>query len=1032
MTSRIPALGRESMSGSGLRFGFGSMVRQLLPPAPFRELAIRACLLIFLCVGFPARAQYRSDVWTADNGLPQNIVRGIYQAPDGFLWIATFDGLVRFDGIHFTVFNKSNAPGMDSNRIVSMYGEPHGDLWLNTEGGGLTRYHDGVFQTFGAAQGVPEKTVRGITGDDTGRVWILTSDTIAEWDRARERFADVTSSAPRLKYESLRWANQGFWGWDERGIHCFIKGRFFHYPIPQRISGASILTIAHERNGTIWVETTDRKYFRIESGKPAVSVSEPAITYVDGGGRSWVLQLGHELYRSVNYLNSGQVSTIKFASMGEDRERNLWFGTEGQGLYRLQRQSISVYSKQPGMTEDNIYPIFQDQSGGMWIGAWRMGLSRFSNGKFTSFTVADGLPGRLITSIYRDREGRLWVAAHGGVAVYQNGRFHIPAELSLPERSVVQAMYQDQAGALWFGTSRGLVSLKDNQSRLFTVADGLAADDVRVIIESHAGDLWIGGYGGLTRLRNGKFSHWTEPDGLPSNNIRALYEDSDAVIWIGTYDGGLGRLKGGTFTRFNMRDGLFNNGVFQVLEDDHGNLWMSCNRGIYRVSKRELNDFADGKRNTISSVAYGKVDGMANVECNGGLWPAGVKARDGKLWFPTQEGIAVIDPAAVSYNPQPPPVVIESFLEDRRPVSLTGSARVPPRAENIEIQYTAPSFIKPEQIHFKYWLEGLDSNWVDAGARRTAYYSHLQPGKYSFHVIAGNSDGVWNDTGATQVFTVLPAFYQTTWFRLWCFVIVAGILWLLYALRLRQVASHMQARLEERLEERERIARDLHDTLLQGFVSAYMQLDVANDRLAADSPAKPLVQHVLDLMKQVSEEGRSAIRSLRSPHPASDGLEEKLSGIREEFPLQEQVEFRVIVEGTPSALLPFIREEVYRIAREAVINAFRHSGASSIEVEIKYAARSLRIIVRDNGCGVDSEMLQTGREGHWGLSNMRERAEKIGAKFAVLSRAGAGTEVELSVPGKVAFETTSSEGWWKRLTRWFPGQTGTDVPPGRE
>ena len=254
----------------------------------------------------------------------------------------------------------------------------------------------------------------------------------------------------------------------------------------------------------------------------------------------------------------------------------------------------------------------------------------------------------------------------------------------------------------------------------------------------------------------------------------------------------------------------------------------------------------------------------------------------------------------------------------------------------------------------------------------------------------------------------------------------------LHELRLRQVAGYMQARMEERLEERERIARDLHDTLLQGFLSAYMQLDVANDRLPADSPAKPLVQHVLDLMKQVSEEGRNAIRSLRSPHPASDGLEERLSGIREEFSLQEQVDFRVVVEGKPIALHPLIREEVYRIAREAVINAFRHSEAGRIEVEIKYAARSLRVMVRDNGCGVDPKVLRTGREGHWGLSNMRERAEKIGAKFAVLSRAGAGTEVELSVPGKVAFETVSSQGWSKRLTRWLPAKTAADVPPSRE
>ena len=318
------------------------------------------------------------------------------------------------------------------------------------------------------------------------------------------------------------------------------------------------------------------------------------------------------------------------------------------------------------------------------------------------------------------------MATHGGVAIYKSGHFHQPSHLSLPERSVVQAIYQDQDGTLWFGTNRGLVSLTKNGTSLFTVNEGLATDDVRVILQTRAGDLLVGGYGGLTRIRQGHFSHWTEREGLPSNNIRSLYEDNDGAVWIGTYDGGLGRFKNGAFTRFTMRDGLYDNGVFQILEDGAGSLWMSCNRGIYRVKKQELNDFAEGRRSTISSIAYGKVDGMATVECNGGLSPAGVKARDGKLWFPTQAGIAVVDPAAVSYNPHPPPVVIESIVQDRTPVRLTEAIRLPPHAQNIEIQYSAPSFIKPEQIHFKYWLEGLDSSWIDAGggAPRTILTFH--------------------------------------------------------------------------------------------------------------------------------------------------------------------------------------------------------------------------------------------------------------------------------------------------------------------
>jgi len=992
--------------------------------------AVLVLVLLGLCSSIQLRAQYRYDVWTADNGLPQNIVRGIYQSPDGFLWVATFDGLVRFDGVQFRVFNKSNTPGMASNRIVSLHGDRSGNLWMSSEGGDLTLYRNGTFQSMGAGQGVSEKSVRGVTGDDAGHVWILSGDKIEEWQQDSGRFIDVTPA--QLQYNILLWDNEGFWASDGTGLHCFAKGKFLHYALPRQLAQASILSVAHEHNGIVWIETKDRRYFKIEPGKAAIAFRQPLITYVAESGHSWNLQLGHELLRTVEYLNANKTSKLGFVSMYEDLEKNLWLGTEGNGLYRLQKQSIVVHSRQPGMTEDNIYPILQDRSGAIWIGAWNMGLSRYFDGTFTAFTPAEGLPSKLVTALYEDNEGQLWVGTHGGVFVYKNGHFHRPTHLALPERSVVQAISQDSGGTFWFGTNRGLVSLTKNDTTLFTTTNGLATDDVRVVLPTRSGELLVGGYGGLTRIRNGQFSHWTEREGLPSNNVRSLYEDNDGVIWIGTYDGGLGRFKSGTFTRFTMANGLYNNGVFQILEDSAGSLWMSCNRGIYRVKKQELNDAAEGRRATISSIAYGKVDGMATVECNGGLAPAGIKTRDGKLWFPTQAGIAVVDPAAVSYNPHPPPVAIESIVQDRTPIPSTKAIRLPPHGQNIEIQYSAPSFIKPEQIHFKYRLEGLDSSWIDAGGRRTAYYSHLPPGEYSFHVIAANSDGVWNENGATMAFTVLPAYYQTAWFRSLCVAVFAVLLWVLYRLRLRQVAARMQARLEERLSERERIARDLHDTLLQGIASAHMQLDVANDRLPGDSPAKPLVQRVLSLMEQVSTEGRNAIRSLRSSESERNRLDEMLARVRDEIGAQQAVDFRVIVAGEHKDLQPLIRDEVYRVSREATINAFRHANATSIEVEIEYAAHKLCITVRDNGCGIDEKLLQTGREGHWGLSSMRERAEKIHAKLDVFSRPGAGTEVQLSIPGTVAYDRADRDNWWSRIVKRLAAAYKSNISAARE
>ena len=469
----------------------------------------------------------------------------------------------------------------------------------------------------------------------------------------------------------------------------------------------------------------------IPAGKQAVEPIDLAhpqsVSYRDPHGHVWKFHIGQRLTRFLDFESSGQPASISFTHLLEDNEGNVWIGTEGNGLYQLQEQSIDVYSKAQGLPDQDIYPVYQDHSGAIWLGAWQSGLSCFRDGRFTNYTTAQGLPGRLVSALGGDKDGNLWVGTHGGLGIFRDGQFHKPPVL-LPERTVAQAILQDRGGTMWIGTTNGLVTYRQGPSRTLTVEDGLAGNDVKVIVEGATGDLWFGGYGGLTRLHGGRFTHWSERDGLPSDNIRAIYEDRDGTIWIGSYDGGLGRLKDGKFTRYSQRDGLFNNGVFQILEDGRGNLWMSCNRGIYRVSKQELNEFAEGKRKTITSIAYGKADGMLNVECNGGMWPAGIKTGDGKLWFPTQDGVAVIDPGTVRINPQPPPVVIEAAFVDRAPVPLQDSLKIPPGKENLEIEYTALSFIHSDQIRFRYKLEGLDSNWIDAGSRRTAYYSHLPPG----------------------------------------------------------------------------------------------------------------------------------------------------------------------------------------------------------------------------------------------------------------------------------------------------------------
>ncbi|HEX8636718.1 MAG TPA: triple tyrosine motif-containing protein, partial [Pyrinomonadaceae bacterium] len=420
--------------------------------------------------------------------------------------------------------------------------------------------------------------------------------------------------------------------------------------------------------------------------------------------------------------------------------------------------------------------------------------------------------------------GRLWFGFWNGAYYLENGVFTDFTE-KFGLGPAIADIHEDSSGTLWFASSTGLFRYRAGALTRLTTADNLVGNNVKVIHESKDGTLWFGTYGGLSRLKNGEFQSFTVSDGLASNQIRSLYEDADGVFWIGSYDGGLTRLKDGKFTVYNSQNGLFNDGVFQILEDG-GNLWMNSNRGIYRVAKQQLNDFADGRIARIESIAYGKADGLLETEGNGGQQPAGIKARDGNLWFPTQGGVAVIDPQKIQTNQYAPPVLIES-------IALNGASGFVPRdvleispdVENIQINYTGLSFVKPEQVRFRYRLSGLDSDWVEADTRRAAYYSHLPPGEYQFTVIAANSDGVWNETGASLKVLVVPPFYRTFWFIA---LAIAGLFGLVVVFYQRRVAHVERARrtqenfarqlIESQERERSRIAGELHDGLSQSLV----------------------------------------------------------------------------------------------------------------------------------------------------------------------------------------------------------------------
>jgi signal transduction histidine kinase/ligand-binding sensor domain-containing protein len=808
------------------------------------------------------------------------------------------------------------------------------------------------------------------------------------------------------------WQNGGFWGQDTNNLHVFLRGRSLVYPLPPQLLRSPVWGIGLDQQGTLWVETLDGKQMTVDTtkaGQPTFTSAPSTVTYFGSDGHPWKMRVGHRLTRSMDVLSSGKPVTIPVTHFFEDHQANIWLGTEGQGLYRLQRQSINTYSQEQGLADRDVYAIYQDHSDAIWIGAWHTGLSRFKDGKFTTYTVANGLPALLVTALEEDRDGHLWVGTHGGLVVFDHGRFRKPAGPILPDRSVVQAIHQDRSGTMWFGTSRGLVRYQQGVSKLFTARDGLAADDIHVIVEDHAGDLWIGGFGGLARLHDGRFTRWTEQDGLPGNSIWSIYQDRDNVIWIGTYSQGLARFQNGRFTRFTEREGLFSNGVFQILEDADSNFWISCNRGIYRVSRRELNDVAAGNLTSVHSTAYGKTDGLLDPECNGGIWPAGIKTRDGKLWFPTQNGVAVIDPATVIHDPQAPPVVIESASLDRAPLPVTAPLHIAPGHDNLEIRYTAPTFIKAEQIRFRYRLEGMESNWVDAGSRRTAYYSHLPPGDYVFRVIAENSAGIWNTQGKSLAISVAAPFYKTWWFSTLLLLLSAALLLLFSNHRIAQLqrAKAAQQAFSQQLiasqeSERKRIAAELHDSLGQRLVVinnlALFFLKAHRQRHPSDAEIET-IEEISAEAGLAMEETRNISYNLRPFQLDRLGLTKSIEALIRTAAKSSGIAIIDELANVDDAFPEETRINFYRIVQEALNNIMKHSQATEAKVLILRNPDQVVLSMHDNGRGfVPSSRLPEKTQGGFGLTGMAERATLLGGTLKMESVPGNGTVMTVQIP----------------------------------
>jgi signal transduction histidine kinase/ligand-binding sensor domain-containing protein/ActR/RegA family two-component response regulator len=754
--------------------------------------------------------EYRYETWEEAEGLPHYSINGIVQGSEGYLWLATYYGLVRFDGKKFVVFDHTNTPQMQNNQIWCLEKDAQGTLWAGTSAG-LLALRNGVFQAVEdpALLGV---SVRTLHATPNGDLWIGTSGKgVFVMRGSRMTPAGLAGHTIRC---FLPDRSTGIWIGTNDGLYYFQGGQFRHYGRAAGLPGNRVLSLHQDTAGVLSIGT-DAGLARL-SGEGIRVVRKPGLTgevvwalKEDRDGNLWIGTLGSGLAREHKgrlefFENFRHISSKAITALYEDREGSLWFGASGGGLGRLHDVPFRTLTTDQGLPGNVVQTVLAARDGTVWVGFNGAGLAHLAatGVALKTYNHTSGLPSNDIWCLHEDRDGHIWAGTFNGMVVRLGAgppKTFTQAE-GLPAEPIL-ALTTDHHGALWIGTmSGGLARLQNGKTRVYRTADGLPSDQVRVIHEDRSGRLWVGTDRGLSLFENGHFTNFTKQNGLSGNFIFTIHEDADGTFWIGTFDGGLTRWRAGVFVPFGPGSGFPAATVFQLLEDRQGYVWVSSSTGIFRLDKRELSAYADGRVKRVHSDAYGTYEGLNSRECNGGQ-PAGAGTSDGRLWFPTMKGLAMVQAASIAPNPVPPPVLVESVKADGKDYAVTSPVTLPPGSRNLEIQYTALSLVAPQKVHCKYRLLPFDRDWVDAGDRRTAFYANLPPGSYRFQVIAANNDGLWNENGASLGLTIRPRFYQTSACLLICLAACAGIVWTWHNRRTRRLKS-LNQELEQRVEER--------------------------------------------------------------------------------------------------------------------------------------------------------------------------------------------------------------------------------------
>jgi signal transduction histidine kinase/sugar lactone lactonase YvrE len=970
----------------------------------FRFAGLPLCLFALAAVAGPAagsNAPFIVDSWSAENGPdkgpPDNEIISVIQAHDGYLWLGTLHGLVRFDGIHFTLFDVMNTPGLPSDRIVFLFEDSRTNLWVGTESADLCSIKNGVVKKIDSGS-VAGKIIFA-DEDATGTIWFCTDSGKIFGVRDGKLNPPPAAFLAQSLYarafhmrtlgtDAVAWEIQngriekmhggrlekdcGTCPWPARPVFAVLNSVSGFVPIQ---FDADVTATCRDRDGNLIVGTRD-------------------------DGVYWYGADGN--FQRISAAEGLSAKTV--LSLCVDRDGNLWVGTDGGGLDRVKWK---IFSPPAGFPSFDAQSLSADDHGGLWTAFNARGVSYWTTNSVQDFAI--GRASNAWTALV-DREQRVWAGSRDeGLFLFQTNHF-----ISAPGATIlgpaIFALFESRDGQLWAGTQNGLGNFDGQNWRLFTTRDGLSENAVRAIAEDGGGNLWVGTEGGgLNLFKDGKISSFhADGNGLSSDDISCLYSDKAGVLWVGTSGHGLARFENGWWARYSSTNGLASDSIGYITEDDEGYLWIGSNVGLMRIPKKSLNDFAAGITNVISCRTYGKADGLPTRECSAGSQPATCRTPDGKLWFPTIKGLASVNPAELKPHLQPPAVMIESVLVDGREQNTNrlNSAwlppiTVPPGGEELEIHYTALNFSAPEMVRFKCWLESHETSWSEASDERVARYPKLPPGHYRFHVKACNEDNIWSGSDAAVLaVTVQPQFWQTGWFRasvILCLLgIVAAVVRYLSTQKLHRQLQTFQQR--EALEkERARIARDLHDQLGANLTQVALLGEMAE--ADKDSPAE-IESHAQQISQTARETTRSLDEIVWAVNPANDtldGLVNYAGKYAQEYLALAGLRCRADLPAQLPAISipPEVRHNVFLAFKEAVNNVVKHAQAAEAQIRLRLEPENFIFEIEDNGRGIGN---QTAPQNRNGLRNMKKRMEDIHGEFSIAPGANGGTIVRLTVP----------------------------------